>query len=121
MPDPSSSDCSKVIVWNIPPGIEWQDLKDHFSTIGSVAHSNVKPMGGCKGGKGIKGGKGMMNQAMFQMMPWAQMQMMPWAPMMAMAPTGKNVMPGKGMIQNNRIKMNQGTPQMMPMPSSSKK
>merc|ERR1711972_661102 len=46
MPDPSSTDCSKVIVWNIPPGTSWQDLKDHFSTIGSVAHSNVKPKGG---------------------------------------------------------------------------
>merc|ERR1712151_1421811 len=53
--DPHSKDNTRLIVTGIPPGMEWQELKDHFKPIGRVAHANVKGGSG-KGGKGGKGG-----------------------------------------------------------------
>jgi len=48
--DERSKDRSKLIVSGIPPGAQWQELKDHFKVIGNVAHASV---GGAKaGGKG---------------------------------------------------------------------
>jgi len=81
--DSRSQDGSKLFVTGIPPGIEWQELKDHFGTVGSVAF--VKTSDQVKGGgKGFKGdaGKGMMmQQGMHPMMGGANygnpfMQMM---------------------------------------------
>jgi RNA recognition motif-containing protein len=46
--DQTSKDGSKVIVSGIPPGVDWQRLKDHFSSVGQVAYASVK--GGGKGG-----------------------------------------------------------------------
>lgn len=40
--DPSSKDGCKLIVGGIPEGIEWQELKDHFSAVGTVAFTNIK-------------------------------------------------------------------------------
>jgi len=52
--DMGSRDNSRLIVHGIPAGCEWQELKDHFKTIGTVAFSDIK---GAKGkGKGGKGG-----------------------------------------------------------------
>merc|ERR1712048_1062127 len=56
--DQKSQDSSKLIVSGIPPGIEWQELKDHFKPIGTVAFAEVRGKGG-KGGKGF-GGKPLM-------------------------------------------------------------
>jgi len=39
--DVQSKDRSKCIVHGIPYGIEWQELKDHFSTVGQVAFANI--------------------------------------------------------------------------------
>jgi len=54
--DMNSQDGSKVVVKGIPPGLDWQELKDHFGTIGRVAFCDVK--GGKGKGKGGKGGFG---------------------------------------------------------------
>lgn len=56
--DETSQDGTKLIVEGIPPGSEWQELKDHFASMGTVAFADVK--GGAKGnGKGGAGkGKG---------------------------------------------------------------
>lgn len=72
--DQMSRDLSRLIVHGIPGGIEWQELKDHFKPIGTVAFSEVK--GGGKGGKGAgaagkTSGMGMgngMNLEMMQML-----------------------------------------------------
>lgn len=39
---PHSTDHAKVLVSNLNPGIEWQDLKDHFSSVGTVAFAEVR-------------------------------------------------------------------------------
>eukprot|EP00927_Polykrikos_kofoidii_P008446 TRINITY_DN13500_c0_g1_i1.p1 TRINITY_DN13500_c0_g1~~TRINITY_DN13500_c0_g1_i1.p1 ORF type:complete len:352 (-),score=80.47 TRINITY_DN13500_c0_g1_i1:61-1116(-) len=39
--DPSSKDETKLLVSDLPPGTEWQELKDHFAVIGNVAFANV--------------------------------------------------------------------------------
>merc|ERR1712113_330284 len=54
---PNSQDGSKLRVHGVPPGMQWQDVKDHFSTIGTVAFCNVMessgpPSAGCGQGKG---------------------------------------------------------------------
>lgn len=41
MPAPGSVDGSKLFVQGLPPGIQWQELKDHFSQIGQVAFAAV--------------------------------------------------------------------------------
>ncbi|CAE8616326.1 unnamed protein product [Polarella glacialis] len=41
-PDNSSQDGTRLIVHNIVPGLAWQELKDHFSSIGTVAFAQVK-------------------------------------------------------------------------------
>lgn len=66
--DPKSQDGSKLLVSGIPAGTQWQELKDLFSPIGTVAYAGVKDdsagdmfsamMGSGKGkgkGKGKKG------------------------------------------------------------------
>merc|ERR1719265_2825144 len=40
--DPLSKDGSKLKVSGIPPGAEWQELKDHFAPFGVVAFADVK-------------------------------------------------------------------------------
>jgi len=57
--DESSKDRSKVIVTGLSPAVQWQELKDHFKTIGSVAHAAVGGAGG--GGKGQGGGMGKLS------------------------------------------------------------
>eukprot|EP00747_Dinoflagellata_sp_TGD_P164563 gnl/TRDRNA2_/TRDRNA2_184657_c0_seq1.p1 gnl/TRDRNA2_/TRDRNA2_184657_c0~~gnl/TRDRNA2_/TRDRNA2_184657_c0_seq1.p1 ORF type:complete len:240 (+),score=52.32 gnl/TRDRNA2_/TRDRNA2_184657_c0_seq1:70-789(+) len=58
--DMSSKDSTKLIVHGIPPGIQWQELKDHFKVIGTVAYSGIKGDNNKGGGKG--GGGKMMAQ-----------------------------------------------------------
>jgi len=65
--DGLSKDGSRVIVSKLPEDASWQDLKDHFQTIGPVAYSGIRrpwnpngPFDGFKGkgkgkGKGFKG------------------------------------------------------------------
>jgi len=76
--DEKSQDSTRLIVRGIPAGIEWQELKDHFKAIGTVAFCDVKGKGKGKGGKG--GGKGgndpNMVQIPAQMMQMFMMQMM---------------------------------------------
>jgi len=55
--DLTSKDGTKIIVTGIPLGIEWQELKDHFGAVGTVAFCNVKSINAM--GKGKGGGKGM--------------------------------------------------------------
>lgn len=50
--DTSSKDGTKLFVSGIPLGIEWQELKDHFSPIGTVGYAGIK-------GDGKGGGKGL--------------------------------------------------------------
>lgn len=40
--DPNSKDQTRVLVSGLAPFIQWQELKDHFSGIGSVAFAQVK-------------------------------------------------------------------------------
>lgn len=58
--DANSKDGTKLIVRGIPPGSEWQELKDHFGQMGTVAFADVKGAGNRKGkGSAAKGnGKG---------------------------------------------------------------
>jgi len=44
--DPSSKDQTRLLVSGIAPFIQWQELKDHFSCIGSVAFAQVKSEAG---------------------------------------------------------------------------
>merc|ERR1712187_678222 len=45
--DPTSKDGTKLIVTNVPPGAQWQELKDHFAQIGQpVIFCNVKQVPG---------------------------------------------------------------------------
>jgi len=73
MLDMNSQDRTKLIIGNIPPGIEWQELKDHFKQCGTVAFVKVNDEGKGKGKGGGKG-KGCGGDAMQQMQ--AQMQTM---------------------------------------------
>mmetsp|Transcript_97595 Transcript_97595/g.271522 ORF Transcript_97595/g.271522 Transcript_97595/m.271522 type:complete len:545 (+) Transcript_97595:100-1734(+) len=41
--DPNSKDHTRLIVTGFPQSIQWQELKDHFSSIGTVAFAQVKP------------------------------------------------------------------------------
>merc|ERR1719223_69681 len=47
--DWQAEDGNSLWVGNLPPGTSWQDLKDHFSSIGLVSFADVKP---AKSGKG---------------------------------------------------------------------
>lgn len=80
--DPARPD--KLRIYGLPPRCQWQELKDHFATIGTVAFANVK------GGKGGKGGKGDWGGGMD---PW-NMQMM----MNGMSKMGMKGMMMKGMM-----------------------
>jgi len=39
--DVGSKDGSKVFVYGIPPGCQWQELKDHFGQLGQVAFATI--------------------------------------------------------------------------------
>jgi len=39
--DAASQDKTKCVVYGIPPGIEWQELKDHFAAVGPVKFANI--------------------------------------------------------------------------------
>eukprot|EP00811_Abedinium_folium_P026822 NODE_3994_length_1951_cov_8.578399.p1 GENE.NODE_3994_length_1951_cov_8.578399~~NODE_3994_length_1951_cov_8.578399.p1 ORF type:complete len:344 (-),score=98.92 NODE_3994_length_1951_cov_8.578399:446-1477(-) len=39
--DMTSKDRSKLIVTGLPPGVQWQELKDYFNCIGPVAFANI--------------------------------------------------------------------------------
>jgi len=54
-PDRTSKDGTKLLITGIPLGIEWQELKELFSTVGPVAYCNVKPV---PGGGGVVGHNG---------------------------------------------------------------
>jgi RNA recognition motif-containing protein len=51
--DTTSKDGTKILVTNLPPGIEWQELKDHFQQVGDLAYVNIK--GGSKSGAKVTG------------------------------------------------------------------
>merc|ERR1719162_2971755 len=59
----TSQDGSKLIVKGIPPGVEWQELKDHFASLGQVAFADVKGAGKGKH-KGVGKFMAMMNPMM---------------------------------------------------------
>jgi len=40
--DPASHDSTRLIVHQLPPTIQWQDLKDHFQSVGTVAYAARK-------------------------------------------------------------------------------
>jgi len=61
--DTKSQDGSKLIVQGIPAGIEWQELKDHFASLGQVAFADVKGAGKGKH-KGVGKFMAMMNPMM---------------------------------------------------------
>jgi len=50
--DPKSSDGAKIIVNGLLPGVGWQELKDHFSPVGSVAFAQIHTKGGFAKGMG---------------------------------------------------------------------
>lgn len=39
--DPQSQDGTKIVVTNMPPGIAWQELKDHFIQVGEVQYASI--------------------------------------------------------------------------------
>lgn len=41
--DPMSQDGTRLVVHNVPPGVTWKELKEHFVNIGPVAFAQVKP------------------------------------------------------------------------------
>eukprot|EP00421_Protoceratium_reticulatum_P070185 CAMPEP_0168421054 /NCGR_PEP_ID=MMETSP0228-20121227/33085_1 /TAXON_ID=133427 /ORGANISM="Protoceratium reticulatum, Strain CCCM 535 (=CCMP 1889)" /LENGTH=515 /DNA_ID=CAMNT_0008434953 /DNA_START=22 /DNA_END=1565 /DNA_ORIENTATION=- len=49
VPDTHSQDGTKVLVYNMPPGIGWQELKDHFSQVGTVCFASIARKGLGKG------------------------------------------------------------------------
>eukprot|EP00933_Yihiella_yeosuensis_P081193 TRINITY_DN94754_c0_g1_i1.p1 TRINITY_DN94754_c0_g1~~TRINITY_DN94754_c0_g1_i1.p1 ORF type:complete len:566 (+),score=132.85 TRINITY_DN94754_c0_g1_i1:66-1700(+) len=51
--DQSSTDGSKLLIYDLPDEAQWQELKDHFGSVGRVAYAGIR---GGSGGKG--GGKG---------------------------------------------------------------
>jgi len=55
--DQMSTDGTRIVVSNIPAGIEWQELKDHFSQCGAVAFARTSADMSPKG-KGVGKGKG---------------------------------------------------------------
>jgi len=77
--DKTSTDGSKLVVKGIPPGIEWQELKDHFASLGKVAFANVK---GAGKGKGKGKGKANVMGSNMVMVPAAMLGMMGMNPMM---------------------------------------
>merc|ERR1712232_767701 len=44
MAAPNSQDGTKLMVQGLPNGCQWQELKDHFAQIGSVAFAQVAPI-----------------------------------------------------------------------------
>ncbi|CAK0800673.1 unnamed protein product [Prorocentrum cordatum] len=59
--DQNSTDKTKLVVTGLSPGTEWKELKDHFASMGTVAHADVhKSKNGGKGkgwnSWGAKGG-----------------------------------------------------------------
>merc|ERR1719507_1396909 len=54
--DQTSKDNTKLIVYGLAPGIEWQEMKDPFSRIGVVAYANVTSRGPGTAACGKKGG-----------------------------------------------------------------
>mmetsp|Transcript_148588 Transcript_148588/g.386345 ORF Transcript_148588/g.386345 Transcript_148588/m.386345 type:complete len:366 (+) Transcript_148588:871-1968(+) len=57
--DERSPDGAKLFVTGIPSGTEWQELKDHFGTVGSVAFVKTNDQLGKGKGKGQGKGKDM--------------------------------------------------------------
>jgi RNA recognition motif-containing protein len=55
---PASNDGSKLVVTGLSSKTQWQEVKDHFKTVGVVAFCDIKPagMGGMGGGCGGCGG-----------------------------------------------------------------
>jgi len=51
--DPKSTDGTKLSVSGIAPGTEWQELKDHFGSVGPVAFAEVYRNPGWPGGFGM--------------------------------------------------------------------
>lgn len=39
-----SKDATKLVVTGIPPGAAWQELKDHFASVGTVLHADTTPL-----------------------------------------------------------------------------
>merc|ERR1712183_757220 len=39
--DPKSQDGTKIMIANMPAGLEWQGLKDHFGKAGKVAYAAI--------------------------------------------------------------------------------
>lgn len=116
--DPFSQDGSKLIVSGIGANCAWQELKDHFATVGTVAFANTAPINGKGGGKG-KMGKGIQmmtaggggNQYQGQGMGMGQQPMM----VMMMPQGGK----GKGRANMNMNMNAMGGVPMMLVPCDS--
>merc|ERR1719171_3055652 len=50
--DQMSQDGTKIIVSGVPPGVQWQQLKDHFKSVGEVAFANFNQQAGPAGALG---------------------------------------------------------------------
>ncbi|CAK0833571.1 unnamed protein product [Prorocentrum cordatum] len=48
--DQWSTDKTKLLITGIAPGTDWQELKDHFASMGTIAYADVHKLGGKKGG-----------------------------------------------------------------------
>lgn len=81
--DRTSTDGSKLVVKGIPAGIEWQELKDHFASVGQIAFANVKGVGKGKGkAKGMDAGMKVMSNGMVMVSAEMLGSMMGMNPMM---------------------------------------
>jgi len=51
--DMTSKDGTKLLVTGLPVGLDWQELKDHFGCVGTVAFCDVKQVGAKGKGKSV--------------------------------------------------------------------
>lgn len=66
--DAGSKDGTRIIVSGVPQGTEWQELKDHFSPIGTVGYAGIKGATGAGAGtpaasRGAKGAAASLHDA----------------------------------------------------------
>lgn len=82
--DPTSQDGTKLLVHSIAAGTRWQELKDHFQSVGPVAYAAVVPLAG--------------HPQMFGMLPMPMQMHYGYAPMGMPPMMQQPRIPGKGMV-----------------------
>jgi len=94
--DLNSKDSTKLVVTGVPPGVQWQEVKDHFAQCGQVGFVQVHDKAGAKGKGGAKGGFGFGAMGAMGGM------------MMAGMPPGARMLPNGMMVMANGLIMAPG-------------